>query len=217
MPKLALAVCVYSFHPWVLAELNRLITKTGAALISHKLEASHVADLKSSIVPNASAYVLEANARSRTTQSIVEQILVRHPKARVLVVAERLDEAAAFPLLRLGVKGLLSYAELAQHLAPAVAAVAAGGCWVPRAVLSRFVDSTLAAMPRMVSTSPHLSRREREVRELLMKNLSNKEIAKRLNVSERTVKFHVSNLLGKYGVKRRVDLILLSFSERQSA
>jgi DNA-binding NarL/FixJ family response regulator len=50
-----------------------------------------------------------------------------------------------------------------------------------------------------------------------MENLSNKEIAVRLNVSERTAKFHVSNLLGKHGVKRRADLILLSFSMRQLA
>jgi DNA-binding NarL/FixJ family response regulator len=33
-------------------------------------------------------------------------------------------------------------------------------------------------------------------------------------MSERTVKFHVSNLLGKHGVKRRADLILLSFTEQ---
>ncbi|MDQ2970452.1 MAG: helix-turn-helix transcriptional regulator [Acidobacteriota bacterium] len=58
-----------------------------------------------------------------------------------------------------------------------------------------------------------MSPREREVHELLMENLSNKEIAKRLHMSERTVKFHVSNLLGKHGVKRRADLILLAFSQ----
>jgi DNA-binding CsgD family transcriptional regulator len=65
--------------------------------------------------------------------------------------------------------------------------------------------------------TPPLSRREREVYDLLLENLSNKEIAKRLNVSERTAKFHVSNLLSKFQVKRRSDLLLLSFSESRSA
>ena len=44
----------------------------------------------------------------------------------------------------------------------------------------------------------------------LLQNQSNKEIATLLNISERTVKFHVSNLLAKFAVQRRADLILLS-------
>jgi DNA-binding NarL/FixJ family response regulator len=48
-------------------------------------------------------------------------------------------------------------------------------------------------------------RREREVLDLLLDNLSNKEIAGKLFVCERTVKFHVSNLLSKFGAPRRPD------------
>jgi len=40
------------------------------------------------------------------------------------------------------------------------------------------------------------------------------EIANKLHISERTVKFHVSNLLSKFGVRRRADLILLSYQRR---
>jgi DNA-binding CsgD family transcriptional regulator len=54
-----------------------------------------------------------------------------------------------------------------------------------------------------------ISRRERDVLDLLLANLSNKEIATKLFISERTVKFHVSNLLSKFGVQRRADLIVL--------
>jgi DNA-binding NarL/FixJ family response regulator len=48
-----------------------------------------------------------------------------------------------------------------------------------------------------------------------LENLANKEIASRFNISERTVKFHVSNLLSKFGVRRRADLILLCYQRRQ--
>ena len=47
-----------------------------------------------------------------------------------------------------------------------------------------------------------------------MKNLPNKEIAKNLRISGRTAKFHVSNVMAKYGVKRRADLLLLSFPQQ---
>ena len=53
----------------------------------------------------------------------------------------------------------------------------------------------------------YLSRREREVLELVLCELSNKEIGGRLHIEERTVKFHVSNLLQKYGRKNRKGLL----------
>jgi DNA-binding CsgD family transcriptional regulator len=52
-----------------------------------------------------------------------------------------------------------------------------------------------------------LTRRERQVLEAVLDNLSNKEIARRLQMSVRTAKFHVSNLLVKHGVRRRADLL----------
>jgi DNA-binding CsgD family transcriptional regulator len=55
-----------------------------------------------------------------------------------------------------------------------------------------------------------LSRRQREVLSNVAQNLSNKEIAAKLNVSVRTIKFHVSTLLEKFDVKGRVDLMLES-------
>jgi DNA-binding CsgD family transcriptional regulator len=53
-----------------------------------------------------------------------------------------------------------------------------------------------------------LSRRQREVLANIAQNLSNKEIATKLNVSVRTIKFHVSSLLEKFDVRGRVDLML---------
>ncbi len=217
VPSLALntPVCVYSFHPLVLSELQRLIEEHGAVPETQRLDPAQVSDLARLPVPPAAAYVIEANTRNRATEAIVEEILSRYPDARMVVVAEKFDESNAFPLLRAGVKGLLCYSELSRYLSRAIDEVAEGGFWVPRALLSRFVDWTLASVrrPGRATATGQLSRREREVHELLMENLSNKEIAQRLHMSERTVKFHVSNLLGKHGVKRRADLILLAFSE----
>lgn len=215
----ATAVCIYSFRPLVLAELERLISDSGSRPYAHHLESEQFSNLANLPVPAASAYVLEADVRGQATHAIVEEILARNAAARLLVVAERFGEEDSFPLLRLGVKGLLSSSEVSQHLARAVREVAAGGFWVPRAVLSRFVDATLAKVrrPGRDAATGQLSRREREVHELLLDNFSNKEIARRLHMSERTVKFHVSNLLAKHRVKRRADLILLSFAERKRA
>ena len=148
------------------------------------------------------------------TESLVSGVLAGSPEARIIVVAEELNDGLVFPLLRSGVKGLLTYANARRQLLPALAAVAKGGYWVPRDLLSRFLDTLVVKGPVRAPHPTALSRREREVLEALLLNLSNKEIAARLNISERTVKFHVSNLLAKFSVQRRADLILHSFQSR---
>ncbi|HEV2287844.1 MAG TPA: helix-turn-helix transcriptional regulator [Candidatus Acidoferrales bacterium] len=65
----------------------------------------------------------------------------------------------------------------------------------------------LLKLGRELSCSIAMSPRESEVLKEVMRNRGNKEIADRLNISIRTVKFHVSSLLGKFGVPSRWDLI----------
>lgn len=213
------AVCVYSFHPLVLAELERVFADDGMSPKSYRLDPSHAPAFGRLPVPPASAYVVEANSRKQALRAVVAEILSQEPRARLLLVGEHFEEEEAFEMLEFGVKGLVRYADLKQQLVPAAREVAAGGFWLSRSMLSRFVDSALRLVRRhrVVRVSSHLSRREREVHDLLLENHSNKEIAARLNMSERTVKFHVSNLLNKHGVKRRTDLIFLSLANRLPA
>jgi len=58
-----------------------------------------------------------------------------------------------------------------------------------------------------VGSSVKLTRREEEVLGGVMRSLANKEIAASLNLSERTVKFHVSSLLAKFRVRGRMELV----------
>jgi DNA-binding CsgD family transcriptional regulator len=58
-----------------------------------------------------------------------------------------------------------------------------------------------------VRTSVRLTRREQEVLDGILRSLANKEIASELNLSERTVKFHVSSLLAKFKVHSRMELM----------
>jgi DNA-binding CsgD family transcriptional regulator len=66
---------------------------------------------------------------------------------------------------------------------------------------------TLLQAGKSVHSQRRLTRREEEVLSGLMKSLANKEIAANLNLSERTVKFHVSSLLAKFRVRGRMELV----------
>lgn len=72
--------------------------------------------------------------------------------------------------------------------------------------LSEKADKLLEA-GKSVRSTVKLTRREEEVLSGLMKSLANKEIAANLNLSERTIKFHVSALLAKFRVRGRMELV----------
>jgi DNA-binding NarL/FixJ family response regulator len=217
-PKLrGLSVCLLSPHPLVLGEFERILNRTGIKLVLRQMDQPLTVDISQMALPKADIFVVDAHAVRPTTNSLLAGILDRFPESRVIVVCEKLTDSTSHSLLRMGAKGLLSYAEAVEQLPHALPLVAGGGFWVPRAVLSTFVDSILTDQQRRrlkPDGQAQLSRREREVLDSLLENISNKEIATKLNISERTVKFHVSKLLNKFGVRRRADLILLCYQQK---
>jgi DNA-binding NarL/FixJ family response regulator len=179
-----------------------------------RIDPGSATNLSSSKISSADVFIIDAYPHWRFAASVVAALPeVDSKRGELLMLAEQYSESEAFPLLRLGVKGLLTYSEVSSQLERAVATVAKGGYWVPRSLLSRFVESMLGDESRRADPKdfPGVSPREQDVLSLLLKNHSNKEIASKLNISERTAKFHVSNLLSKYGVQRRADLILMLF------
>ena len=215
-----LKVCLLSPHPMVLDEFKRLIESSGYQMTPKLLESMLAPDLRHLEIPRATVYIVDAHAARQSTGALLGNILEHNENARLIVVGDQLKEADSHALLRQGVKGILTYTEAREQLPRALPLVAAGGFWVPRETLSRFVDSILTSTQgrRLRTDAPsELSRREQEVLNSLLENLANKEVASRLNISERTVKFHVSNLLAKFGVRRRADLILLCYQRRNTA
>jgi DNA-binding NarL/FixJ family response regulator len=209
-------VCLLWRHPLALAELQRVLADGSFELLPARIDPLGSPSLEGLLPANTSLYVVEGDRLGPETETVVTHVLAANPSARPIVMAETFSELAAFSLLRLGTKGLVTYAEASERMPRVLAEVNAGGFWVPRSVLSRFVDETRSSSVarRPVGRTPTLTVREREILDDLLHNLSNKEIARKRHVSARTAKFHVSNVLAKYAVKRRADLFLLSFPER---
>lgn len=202
-------MCLLWRHPLVAAEVRTSLEGKPFCLSD-----SRVRDdvLPADVSLPAGAPVVLVDSEGRSALLVLARLAARSPSARTVVLAEQFeDEECSFQFLRSGVKGLLTYAEVPTQLPRALDAVAAGGFWVPRALLSRFVEKAVNPSPRQRPANPTpLTPREEEILEDLLQNLSNKEIAKRRRLTSRTIKFHVSNVLAKYGVKRRADLLLLS-------
>jgi len=216
--KSSTRVCLLSSHAYFLTQFGALLSKAGFETEVCRLDNTLPINLNSLALPQGAVYVLDASAPAQTV--LAAHVLNAFVKSQLIIVAEQFEESTAFPLLELGVKGLLTYTEASAQLPRALHALAEGGYWVPRKLLSRFVEWILrkgTGQRRRIPHLGHISHREQQILEALLHNRSNKEIANELNISERTVKFHVSNLLSKYGVQRRADLILLVFQHGNTA
>src|SRR6202051_4767502 len=141
--KPTLKICLLSPHPMVLEELRRLLEESGFQVIAKQLQSLLAPDLRHVEIPRASVYVIDAHAARQATGALLGNILDHNAAARLLVVGDNLKEADSYTLLRQGVKGILNYKEAREQLPRALPLVASGGFWVPRTVLSRFVDSIL--------------------------------------------------------------------------
>ena len=133
----------------------------------------------------------------------IERVRSRHPDAKVIVFVPEVNARTTFPCLMAGVKGVLPHVAGASELRLAIRCVREGSLWTPRAVLSEWVDrvSRLGLGAGSVFT-----RSEQRVLDAVRDELSNKEIARRLGVTEATVKFHVGKLLKKTGAADRREL-----------
>jgi two-component system, NarL family, nitrate/nitrite response regulator NarL len=122
------------------------------------------------------------------------------------IVALVADEGAAAAIWASGVRGLLAREVDGTTLAAGLVAVAQG-LWVLDPALAGGLTSALA--PRLDEAPVEaLTPRELEVLHGLAAGLANKEIARRLEISDHTVKFHVNAILGKLGAQSRTEAVV---------
>ncbi|WP_432183697.1 response regulator [Streptomyces tendae] len=142
------------------------------------------------------------------------RIVVGEQLSDVLVLTTFDLDEYVFGALRAGAAGFLLKNTDAKDLLAAVRTVAGGEGIVAPAVTRRLIAEFAAKPVREPTADPavlrELTRREREVLSCLGEGLSNAAVAERLDMAEATVKTHVSRLLGKLGLRSRVQAAVLA-------
>jgi DNA-binding NarL/FixJ family response regulator len=122
-----------------------------------------------------------------------------------VVLTEILDPALVVSCFRSGVRSLLSTDAGSGEITAAILSAAAGLITVQPSTLDLI---SVDPRPAPSELAEPLSRRELEVLAMLAEGLSNKVIAHRLGISEHTVKFHVTSILGKLDAGSRTDAVM---------
>ncbi len=127
----------------------------------------------------------------------------------VVVLGDALTPAASATALRDGIRAALPGDISPEQLVAALQAVAGGLAVLHPSHTNEVLPAGRASASTLDELAESLTRREREVLQMLAAGLSNKEIAARLNISDHTVKFHVASILGKLGAASRTEAVSL--------
>jgi DNA-binding NarL/FixJ family response regulator len=193
-------VCVVEYNPLAAAQLNRLLAANGDLQLVPYDDILNHRDGGRAPLP---IFILDRPTLPVALSRYLRTLRVSFPDARTIVLDQPLPGEELCRLLFLGIQGFLPYGDVEAHLPSAIHTVAEGHLWVAEEVLEQYVRYANQMSRARARRGVALTRRERRILELIQRRLSNKEISSILEISEGTVKFHVSNIFAKLGVNDR--------------
>ena len=151
--------------------------------------------------------ILDIRMPRKDGLKVLQEIGKEKLPTQVVVLTAELDGKEALKLLRLGVKGILLKEMAPQLLVQCIRKVHAGGHWLERDSTGRVLDQLLRQETESRDLAEVLTSREIEIVRLVARGLPNKAIAKKLYLSEGTVKVHLHNVYDKLELDSRLALL----------
>jgi two-component system, NarL family, nitrate/nitrite response regulator NarL len=151
--------------------------------------------------------------RQHWMQGAVQRIAKHYPNAKIVVLANAPDQAEALYALSLGAVGYSHAYATADALSEIRTVIEHGGLWLGNSLLQKLIEVstklTSTQTDHVEALLSQLTQREREVAVEAAKGLSNKEIARILEITERTVKAHLASIFERLKVRDRLHLALI--------
>ncbi|HEX6921161.1 MAG TPA: response regulator transcription factor [Actinomycetes bacterium] len=148
--------------------------------------------------------VLDGRLPDGSGIDVCREIRSRHPEIAALILTSYDDDEALFSAIMAGAAGYVLKQIRGNDLVDAVRRVAAGQSLLDPAVTQQVLDR-LREGPKEDKALAPLTDQERRILELIGEGLTNRQIAERMFLAEKTVKNYVSSLLSKLGLERRTQ------------
>lgn len=147
----------------------------------------------------------------------IREITAECPETRVVLLTGAIQSSELAEAFVAGARGIVLKSALTEQIASALRAVMDGFFWAQGHRIEHLagVLNELRAQARQESADRfNLTRRELEVVALIVRGFSNRDIAKHFNLSEETVKRHLSNTFEKLGVSTRLELAIFAIANK---
>lgn len=126
----------------------------------------------------------------------------------VIAFANEPSNLEGLQLFENGIKGYINTFASVERIEQAIETIKAGSIWLGQNVMQAMIQSLMINKQPSNGWKTILTEREQETTELVLQSKSNKEIAKQLEITERTVKAHLHNVFEKLEVSDRLALVL---------
>ena len=148
--------------------------------------------------------ILDLELGGRSGLDAIAAIKAASPQTRIVVFSAYAGEERVATAFERGVDSYVLKGTTSDELVAVIRAVAAGGSLIPSEIATQLARAV--RQPRR----DRLTGREREILALLAEGLSNRAVAERLGIAERTVKFHVGEILARLGATNRAQAVAIA-------
>ena len=201
----ALRVVVADDHPVFRSGLRMLLEDLGVEVVAEAADGRAAVALAVEHRPDV--VLMDLQMPELSGLEATRQLAAQAPAVRVLVLTMAEDDATLLAALRAGAAGYLLKGAGPDEIDRAVRGVAAGEAVYGVGVADR-LRAVFAAGPAAAAPFPQLADRERDVLDLMAAGASNAEIARRLHLSDKTVRNYVSSIFAKLGVRDRAQAVV---------
>lgn len=160
--------------------------------------------------------LLDVRMPKRSGLEACMRIKEQAPAARIIMLTVSDEEGDLYEAVKNGASGYLLKDSSIEEVAQAVRVVAEGQSLISPSMAAKLIDEfkEISRTDREVGGVPRLTGRELEVLRLVATGLNNREVAKRLFISENTVKNHVRNILDKLQLHSRMEAVMYAVREK---
>ncbi len=200
-------------HPIVRSGIRMLLEQAQDIQVVGEADTGHAAlELVQQLQPDV--VLLDVEMPGKSGLDVARELSEANSPVRILALSAYDDEQYILNLLANGAAGYLTKEEALDTIIEAVRGVARG----EEGWLSRRAAARIASAMRQASRSPiELTARESEVLDLLVQGRSNSQIGAELHITERTVRFHLTNIYEKLDVSSRSEAISWAFTHGRNA
>ena len=198
----------------ILADANQLIRVGTRSLLADTADIEIIGetDHVGGVVRLAEDYqpdilIAGLNMPPFTDHSIVKAAKEACRPMELIILTNKTDSRLVRQLLRSGIRGFLLKTAGTRELNDAIRDVAAGGFYIHQQIKDIFMERLIAPRPEPLCEQASISRREKEILGLIVKEFVNNEIAEELHISIHTVETHRKKLLQKTGSRNTAGLV----------